>query len=250
MTPEISGSGDDHDSCGNLRCGEPGGTTALAPQENDMSTTAMTRAGTRRTTDDTISRWLPLAGIGFGALQIAGDLVIGDFPDENTSSTKLVHYYAAHHDQVGQGGRLMLLGCVFLALFVAALVVRCRHHFGAAAVIAVGGAAMLAAEVASGSTYALLGTIGSETGVDPAALQSWHINGAEFGIGVGTTVLLLGVALAGIVARAVPRWIGWTALVLGIGILTPPVGFFASMLTLLWALAAGIALTIRRPATD
>jgi hypothetical protein len=215
-----------------------------------MSTNTFSPAGTRRATDDSITRWLPLAGVGFGALQLAGDFVIGDFPDESTSSTRLVHYYASHHDQVGQGGRLMVLGCVFLALFVAGLVVRCRHHFGAASVIAVGGAAMLAAEVASGSTYVLLGTIGSDSGVDAAALQAWHIGGAEFGIGVGTTVFLVGVALAGIVGDAVPRWVGWTALVLGVGILMPPVGFFASMLTLLWALVAGPVLALRRPATD
>jgi hypothetical protein len=215
-----------------------------------MSTTSMTTAAPRRTTDDAVARWLPLAGVGFAALQIAGDMVIGDFPDETTSSSKLVSYYASHHGQVGEGGRLMLLGCVFLALFVAGLVVRCRHHFGAAAVIAVGGAAMLAAEVASGSTYTLLGSIGSDHGIDPVALQAWHIGGADFGIGVGTTVFLLGVALAGIVADAVPGWIAWSALVLGVGVLTPTVGFLASMLTLLWALAAGIAVAVRRPATD
>jgi hypothetical protein len=248
MTAEISGSGDDCRAIALLRCG----LTPLGrrhPKENQMSTT-MTATPTRRTTDDSVTRWLPLAGVGFGALQIAGDLTIGDFPDEKTSTTKLVHYYAAHHDQVGQGGRLMLVGCVFLALFVAGLVVRCRHHFGAAAVIAVGGAAMLAAEVASGSTYALLGSIGSEAGVDPVALQSWHINGAAFGVGVATSVFLLGVALAGILGDVVPGWIAWTALVLGVGIMTPPFGFFASMLTLLWALVAGITLALRPRATD
>lgn len=215
-----------------------------------MSTTTMTHGPTRRTTDDTVTRWLPLAGVGFGALQLAGDLVIGDFPDETTSPHHLVGYYATHHAQVGQGGRLMLAGCVFLALFVAGVVVRCRHHFGATAVIAVGGAAMLAAEVASGSTYTLLGSIGSESGIDPVALQSWHIAGAAFGIGVATTVLLLGIALAGIVGDAVPGWIAWSALVLGIGVMTPSVGFLASMLSLLWYAVAGIALTVRARATD
>jgi len=207
-------------------------------------------APVRRTTDDTVVRWLPLAGAVFGILQIAGNLVIDKFPDENTSPGDLVRYYADHHSQVQRGGTILALSGVFLGLFVAGLVVRCRHHFGATAVIAVGGAAMLAAEVASGSTYALLGAVGAEKGIDPAALQAWHIAGAEFGIGVATSVLLLGVALAGIVADAVPGWIGWTALVLAIGILVPPVGFFASMLTLLWAVAAGVALAVRRPTTD
>jgi hypothetical protein len=207
-------------------------------------------APVRRTTDDAVVRWLPLAGAAFGIMQIAGNFVIDKFPDENTSTSALVRYYADHHRLVQRGGVILALSGVFLGLFVAGLVVRCRHHFGATAVIAVGGAAMLAAEVASGSTYALLGSVGAERGIDPAALQAWHIAGAEFGIGVATSVLLLGVALAGIVADAVPSWIGWTALVLAIGILVPPVGFFASMLTLLWAVAAGVALAVRRPVAD
>jgi hypothetical protein len=215
-----------------------------------MSTTARTTTAAPRATDDTITRWLPLAGVGYAVLQLAGDMVIGDFPDETTSPAKLVSYYAAHHDHVAQGGRLMLAGCAFLGLFVAGVVVRCRHHFGATAVIAVGGAAMLAAEVASGSTYTLLGSIGAESGINPIALQSWHVAGAAFGIGVATTVFLLGVALAGIVGDAVPGWIAWSALVLGIGVMTPSVGFLASMLSLLGYLVAGIALAVRARATD
>jgi hypothetical protein len=200
-------------------------------------------------TDDVIVRWLPLAGVGFALMQAWGNLTIDKFPDETTSSSTLVRYYATHHGQVQRGGELLAFSGIFLALFVAALVVRCRHHFGSAAVIAVGGAGMLAAEVASGSTYALLGSIGAEHRIDPAALQAWHIAGAAFGIGVASMVFLLGVALAGILGRAVPGWIGWTALVLAVAHLTP-FGFFASLLLLPWALAAGIALTLRRPATD
>lgn len=209
-----------------------------------MSTTTAV-APMRRTTDDSVVRWLPLAGAAFGLSQIAGNLVIDKFPDEDTSTSALVRYYADHHAQVHRGGEILAIGSLFLGLFVAGLVVRCRHHFGAAAVIAVGGAAMLAAEIASGSTYALLGSMSTETGIDPAALQAWHISGAGFGIGVATSVFLVGVGMAGTIAHAVPGWIGWSALVLGIGILVPPVGFFASMLSLLWALVAGITLAVR-----
>ena len=202
----------------------------------------------RRVTDDHVARWLPLAGVVFAVMQAAGNLTIDKFPDETTSSAALVRYYAVHHDQVHRGGELLAFSGLFLGLFVAALVVRCRHHFATAAVIAVGGAAMLAAEVASGSTYALLGSIGTDRSVDPSALQAWHIAGAAFGIGVASIVLLLGVALAGIFSDDVPRWVGWTALVLALAHLTP-FGFFASLLLLPWAVAAGIALTLRRPAT-
>ena len=214
-----------------------------------MSTTAVQAPPRQRATDDTVARWLPLAGVGYAAMQIAGNLVIDKFPDEHTSASKVVAYYATHHTQVHRGGELLAFSAVFLCLFVAGLVVRCRHHFGAAAVIAVGGAAAVAAEVASGSTYALLGSIGTISTVDPAALQAWHIAGAAYGVGVGSMILLIGVGLAGIVGDAVPRWIAWSALVLAVAHLTP-FGFLASLLTLPWALASGLTLALRGPATD
>lgn len=214
-----------------------------------MSTTTVKVTRRPRAADDAVARWLPLAGVAYAAMQVAGNLVIDKFPDEHTSTGKLVDYYATHHAQVQRGGELLAFSGLFLGLFVAGLVVRCRHHFGAAAVIAVGGAAMLAAEVTSGSTYALLGAIGTVSTVDPAALQAWHIAGAAFGIGVASMVFLIGVALAGIAGDAVPRWIAWSALVLALAHLTP-FGFLASLLALPWAVAAGLAVALRQPSTD
>jgi len=199
---------------------------------------------TKRLNDDLTSRWLPLAGVGYSVLTVASDLVIDKFPDESTSPAALVKYYASHHAQVHRGGELMAIATIFLGLFVAGLVVRCRHHFGAAATMAVGGAAMLAAEIASASTYALLGSVSIQQDLTPGALQAWHIDGAAFGIGMATVVLLMGVAMAGIIGRAIPAWLGWTALVLAVARFTP-VGFLASLVTLLWVLVAGVVLTAR-----
>jgi hypothetical protein len=55
---------------------------------------------------------------------------------------------------------------------------------------------------------------------------------------------MLGLFAAGVVARAIPRWLAWGALVLGIAAITP-YGFVASMLFLLWTAVAGIVLTVR-----
>jgi hypothetical protein len=55
---------------------------------------------------------------------------------------------------------------------------------------------------------------------------------------------MLGLFAAGAFTSAVPRWLGWTALVLAIAEVTP-YGFLASMLVLLMTAVAGIALTIR-----
>ena len=198
-----------------------------------------------------LARWLPLAGVGYAVLSIAGTLVMDQFPDENTSTGALARFYAHHHAQVGRGGELLMLGGLFFGLFAAGLVARTRAHPGVAAVIGVGAAALLAVEEQSNAIYALLGQIGTESHVDPAALQAWHIGGAAYGSSVPAATFMLGVAMAAFVARALPRWVGASAVVLGIGILVPGLlGFFASLLLWPWAFAAAIALTIRRADTD
>lgn len=207
-----------------------------------------TAAGPIRQQTTGLARWLPLAGLAYAVLTIAGDLVVDAFPDGDTSTSALVRYYAAHHTQVGTGGQIMGLAVIFLGLFVAGLVVRARASLATAAVIGVGGAALVAAQEWSASVYAQLGSTGGEHSVAPAALQAWHIAGAEWtGVGSASIVFVLGIAVAGLVDRTLPAWVAVTALVLGCGSFFPqPFGFFASMLMLVWAAATGIALTVRR----
>lgn len=198
------------------------------------------------TAGDPWARWLPLAGLGYGILTLAGDLVIGDFPDETTSASALVRYYGAHHAQVARGGQLMILATVFLGLFVAGLAARSRRNPSATAIIAIGGAAMMAAEIASGSTYLVLGNVSTDAHLSPQALQAWHVAGAAFGSSAATAVFLAGVALSGFAARATPRWLAATALLIAVGLMVPGFGFLFSMLSLPWAAVAGIVMAVRR----
>ena len=46
-----------------------------------------------------------------------------------------------------------------------------------------------------------------------------------------------------ILSGAAPRWLGWSALVLGIAIFIPFVDFFALLATLLWIVVASVALS-------
>jgi hypothetical protein len=193
---------------------------------------------------DKLTRFLPLAGVLYAVLQIAGDLTIGPFPDGDSSTSTLTKYYADHHGQVALGGDLMAWSVLFLGLFCGVLVWRARILPVAAAVIAVGAGAAVAHEEFSASTYSLLGSISTSSALDPAALQAWHLTGSEFGIAMGQVVLLLGIALAGLTSRALPSWVAWSALVLAAGHLTP-FGFLASMLFLLWSAVVGVVLTAR-----
>jgi hypothetical protein len=196
-----------------------------------------------------LERWAPLSGALFAVLVMAGYLVTDAFPDETTSVSELTTYYAAHHAQVGRGGWLEAWGGLFLVVFGAALWARLRRAGASPTICAVAllGAALAAVDgIGGANVYATLGTIGGSAATDPAALQAWHIGGATGGAGlsVGVIALLLAVAAASLTVNAVPRWLGWAALVLVVGLVTPA-GFFAGLLFLLWSVLAGITLAVR-----
>jgi hypothetical protein len=44
------------------------------------------------------------------------------------------------------------------------------------------------------------------------------------------------------VARLLPRWLGWAALVLGVALFIPFADFFALLLTLIWILVVSVML--------
>lgn len=194
-----------------------------------------------------LTRLMPLAGVAFAVLAMAGNLTIDNFPDTSTPLSKLTTYYAGHHTQVGRGGALLGYSVIFFALFGIALWLRVQRS-AAAPVIAAGvalGTAMVAVNMlTSANTYSTLGQIGGKSATSPQALQAWHIAGSSGGIGADSILLLLAIAAAGIFAHALPRWLAWTALVLAVMQLTP-LGFFAYLLFYAWAVAAGITLAVR-----
>lgn len=191
-----------------------------------------------------LTRILPLAGVVFAVLAMAGNLTIGDFPDIDTPVGKLSAYYADHHTQVGRGGLLLGYSVVFFALFGVALWSRARRSAPpvVAGTILIGTALVSAGMLTSADTYYTLGQIGGKPETTVQALQAWHITGSVGGAGADSIVLLLAIAAAGILARALPRWLAWSALVLAVMHFTP-LGFLAFLLFYVWAIAAGIALT-------
>ncbi|HEX3056200.1 MAG TPA: hypothetical protein VHP82_08690 [Gaiellaceae bacterium] len=199
--------------------------------------------------NDRLARGIGLAGIAFAGLEVAGNLSIGAFPDADAPIAKLMPFYASHHVAIARGGLLLHWAALFLALFAVALWFRIRsaHPLLAGAAL-LGAAVAVADELAGAGVYSTLGFLGGkESVIAPAALQAVHVNGAGGGLTTGDgglAILLLAVAVAGIRGRAFPRWLAWSALPLGLLQLTP-LGFFAEMVFLVWAVAAAIHLAAR-----
>jgi hypothetical protein len=194
-----------------------------------------------------LARLVPLAGVVFAVLTLAGYFAIGPFPDSDASISKLTSFYAANHGRVAAGGLLLGLAAIFLALFGTAVWARIRatdlHPVVAGAALV--GTAMAAVSALDGAgAYSILGDIGHQQGLSPVALQAWHVGGTVGGIDGGSVILLLAAATAGIAGRAFPRWLAWPALALAILYVTP-FGFFASLVVLLWAAVTGVVMVLR-----
>lgn len=200
-----------------------------------------------------ITRLIPLAGLVYLVLEVAGNGSIGNFPEADTPIAKLLPFYAAHHSSIATGGALLHYAALALAAFLAVIWVRIRQCGVSplvSAAVVIGAAIAVAGVFDEAGVYSMLGFIGGKQQViAPAALQSWHVNGAggELITGDGgLMILLLAVAAAG---TALPRWLRWPALLIGLLQLTP-IGFQAELAFWLWAALTGIYLTTRpHPAT-
>ena len=198
-------------------------------------------AGARRVL--VLTRMLPLAGVLYALLTMAGYLMIGEFPDASTPTSELTTFYREHHANVTAGGRLLEWSAVCFGLFAVGLAVRVQRSSTAiASLVLVGAAVETGADAFGGALYTFLGGVGGE--LSPTALPAVHAWGAAFGMGAGAILFALGIAAAALLTRSMPAWIGWSAVVLGVAQLTS-VGFYASLLFLAWAAVAGVALSLR-----
>jgi hypothetical protein len=196
-------------------------------------------------------RIAPLAGVAYLVLEIVGNGSIGNFPDSDTPLGKLIPFYAAHHSSIARGGLLLHYAALALALFLAAVWAQIREsgvHPLVSGAALVGAAATVAAGFAEAGVYSTLGFVGGHEGaIAPAALQAWHINGAGGGFATGDgglMIVLLAISVASIAGSALPWWLGWSALVLGVVQLTP-IGFFAGLVFWAWAAVAGVYMALR-----
>jgi len=190
-------------------------------------------------------RLIPLAGIVYAALEVIGNLSIGDFPDGDSPIAKIIANDSTHHAGIARGGLILHWAAFFLAFFAVALWARIRSsdlHPAVAAAALLGGAVAVVDELAAAGVFSTIGFIGDKHTIAPATLQAVHLTGSGGGLisgDGGLAILLLAIATAGIAARAFPRWLAWSALPLGLLQLTP-IGFFAGLVFLLWAAVAGV----------
>jgi hypothetical protein len=197
-------------------------------------------------------RLAPLTGVAFVVIVIVGFIVGGDTPGAHASALKADAFYTKHHDKQMAAAFIVMLGAAFLPFFASSLrraldwsggTGRLANASFAGGIIATAGFFLL-----STVHIALADAAGKTT---PQATQTLNVldNNDFIPMAGGLGVLMFASGLAILRYRALPRWMGWAGLIIGIAIFTPA-GFFGFLASGIWIIVAGIVLYRRSPAPD
>ena len=192
-------------------------------------------------------RLAPLTGVAFFVIVVVGFLIGGDTPGAHDSAIKAEAFYAKHRDQQMWAAFLVMWGTAFLPFFMSTLkraldwsggTGRLANACFAGGIIYTGGFFLL-----STVHLALADGAGKTT---PQVTQTLNVldNNDFIPVGAGLGILLISAGLAVVRYRALPAWLGWSALVLGIASFTPA-GFFAFILGGVWILVTSIVMYMR-----
>jgi hypothetical protein len=195
--------------------------------------------------------WLvPLTGVAFILVVVAGFLVAGDEPPEaKEGGQKIIDFYVDNKDSVQISDFIGVAAGVLLVFFfsyvgkvVTAALGERRSMLPTVAIV---GAGIVAVGVAIDSTIQFALAEAADD-IDPAAAQAvqaiWDNDFLPFILGTSLAMLATGIGV--VRSGALPAWLGWVAVVIGIVAVTP-FGFAGVIATALWILVASVMLTSR-----
>jgi uncharacterized protein DUF4386 len=196
-------------------------------------------------------QWLvPLVtGLGFFVLLIVSFIVIGEPKDADHPPQEIAQWYLDNKDAAEIGAFISVVAAALLIFFGAYL----RKVLDAAA----GGRSMLAVLPLIGLAIVGVGAAIDNMLIFVAAEAADDIPAPEIQtiqaiwdndflpLFLGVLVFNWSVGIAVLQTGALPKWLGWLAIVAGVVSLAGPIGFFGALLAALWILIASIMLSMR-----
>lgn len=194
-------------------------------------------------------RWIPLTGVAFLVMAIAGLAVAGETPNPGDGSARqIVDFYVDNKDSVTLGVALTMVAATLLIFFAGHLrqVLRSAEgERGTLSLVAFAGAVVLAVAFAVDGTisYALAQTADD---VDPTAVQALNAlaNNDYIPLGLGAAVLMLASGISIVRHGALSKWLGWSAIVIGALAPTPAGGVSVPGMAI-WILVVSVVLSTR-----
>ena len=191
---------------------------------------------------------LPLSGVLSVLIIIAAFIVGGETPEADDSLAEVVSYYHDHDTALEIASGLLAVGGFFFLVFTAAIGLtlrRVQDELKASTILSVAGGIVFVVGVTlfAGFNFVAAETVGD---VAPIATQSFSALNADmfFTVAVGTAAFLIGTGIGVLKSGALPKWLAWAAIVIGIVAITPA-GFFGFLGLGVWTVVASIMLAMR-----
>ena len=197
----------------------------------------------------TWERLAPLTGLVFVAIAVAVFAIGGTTPGDHDTAQQVQAFYGPHHSKHTALAFILALSLPFLLFFVSSLRYELRRAGGtgqlANAAFAGGVLAAVGFGILAFVHYALADAADSAKTIGTTQVLNVLDNTDFIPVAAGVGVLVLGAGLSAVRHGGLPRWLGWTGVVIGILAFTPA-GFFAFLASGLWIAIASILLTQAR----
>ena len=192
--------------------------------------------------------WVPLTGVAFVALALVAVFVGGEPPDADSPVQEIVDHYRDSENAIFAGALLLGLAGTLLIFFAGVLrkVLReAEGEGGVLSLVAFAGAVVLAIGAAIDGTISIALADKADT-IDPAAVQALQAlwDNDFLPLAMGTAVFLFASGLSIVRHAALPKWLGWAAILFAVISLTP-IGFAGFIGGAVWILVVSVLLTLK-----
>jgi hypothetical protein len=197
-------------------------------------------------------QWLAGIGLVYGILFGVAAVATNQGPGINASATAVAHYYNSHHGSSELGIFLVLAGCVALAFFSGvlrnAVFPSLVHDRGLMTVSALGTAVWISGMLLMAALQTTL--LDASRYGHASVIQSVNYLAADdfFPVVIGICIFAVATGIGILRSRALPAWLGWVTVALGVLAAAGPLGGIAFLAAPVWAVVTGVVmLLLKRP---
>jgi len=196
-----------------------------------------------------MTRIAPLTGVAFFVLTLISFAVAGDPPDLDASGAEVIEFYEDEEGKQIFSAVLAGWAAVFFVFFAGTLrrVLRRAEGTDGGGLSATAFAGGIIFAVGIAIFAAIQFTLADAAGdIGPETAATFHVMNENFFFpaAIGTSVFMLAAGIAVVKTQALPAWLGWVAVLLGV-IAVTPIGFAGFIGLGIWTLVVSILLTMR-----
>jgi hypothetical protein len=199
-------------------------------------------------TRSNLERYAPLTGIIFVVLVVLAVIIGGETPDVDDSTVSVVKWWQDNDTSQIWANAIAGWSTIFLVWFggsLRAALRRTEGEPGRLSVVSFGGALLMAAGLLAFASFgfAAADVADDVPDVAPAVIQTLSVLNSDFFLLVagGTGLFMIATGVAVVRFGALPTWMGYVAVVIGLAAVTP-IGFFAFLATGIWIVIASVLL--------